>query len=56
MAFFTLIVQWGGSEGHGRTFSCGVQKVIWILWEGLVKSNFGRVFLEVDGRVFWNLS
>ena len=45
MALFTLIISWGGSEGQGRAFSCGVKKGIWILREGLMKWNFGKVFL-----------
>ena len=33
---FSLTVSFGGSKGHGRASSCDVQKVILILWKGLV--------------------
>ena len=42
---FSPTISFWGSKGHGRASSCGVQKVILILWKGLVPLWEG-IFVE----------
>ena len=48
---FSLTVSFGGSKGHGRASSCDVQKVILILWKGLVAFWEG-IFLKMLKMTF----
>ena len=49
---FSLTISFGGSKGHGRASSCDVQKVILILWKGLVAFWEG-IFLKMLKITFW---
>ena len=49
---FSLTISFWGSKGHGRASSCGVQKVIMILWKGLVAFWEG-IFLKMLKMTFW---
>ena len=52
----SLIISWGGSEGHGRAFCYGVQTGIYILLEGFMWVYFLKLLKRNFGRAFWNFS
>ena len=49
-SFFLTISFWG-SKGHGRASSCDVQKVILILWKGLVAFWEGIFFEDAKNDI-----